>query len=94
MCATLINAGAKLKYIYDDNPALVETLAKKYPDAKVTSSYDEILKDPEIELIASAAIPSHRAEIAIKAMESGKCAFLDKAPVTDFDQLEALKAAV
>ncbi len=93
MCSSLIRAGATLKYVYDENEALLSDFSKKFPDAIVAKSYDEILADPEIELIASAAIPSHRADIAIKAMHAGKHAFVDKAPVISFDQLSAVKAA-
>ncbi len=94
MCNDLKNAGATLKYIFDEDKALCEQYAKIYPDAIIAKSYEEILNDPEIELIASAAIPERRANIAIEAMRAGKHAFIDKAPVISFEQLEAVKQAV
>jgi len=93
MAKNLMNAGATLKYIYDDDSALVEKYKKTFPNAIVAQSYDEILADTCVDLIASAAIPRERAGIAIRAMESGKDAFLDKAPVISLSQLEAVKAA-
>ncbi len=90
----MLKAGATLKYIYDEDEALCEQYAKMYPNAIVAKSYEEILSDPEIELVASAAIPERRANIAIEAMKAGKHAFVDKAPVITFEQLEAVKKTV
>lgn len=91
MLAGLVKAGATAVSVFDDDPKLLESFAKKYPDIKVAESYEEILEDPEIELVISAAIPSERARIAIAAMESGKDVFLDKAPVISLEQLEAVR---
>ena len=92
MCQGLINAGATFKSVYDDDPALVEAFVKKYPNVKVCNSYEEMLADDEIELIAGAAIPSERARITIAAMRAGKDFFVDKAPVITLEQLEEVKA--
>ncbi len=94
MCTDMKKAGATLKYIYDEDPALCEQYAKTYPDAIVAKNYEEILSDPEIELVTSAAIPERRAAIAIAAMKAGKHALIDKAPVITFEQLEAVKKTI
>lgn len=74
-------------------PALVEDFAKAYPDAPQVDR-EQLLADPDIDIICSAAIPSDRAGIAIKAMRAGKDVMVDKPGVTTFDQLEAIKTAV
>ena len=45
----------------------------------------------DIELIASAAIPSHRSGIAIRSMKAGKDAFVDKAPLLTLEELAEVK---
>ncbi len=91
MCNGMLGAGATLVYVYDEDKALVEAFLKKFPNVTVAESYDEILADPEIELIASADIPSKRADVSIKAMKAGKDAFVDKAPMLTLEELEAVK---
>ncbi len=54
----------------------------------------EIFDDAEVKLIASAAVPSERGALGIRAMEHGKDYFTDKAPFTTLDQLAAAKATV
>ena len=92
MCNGLKSAGAKLKAVYDDDPVLLADFIKRNPGVAVYESLEELLSDSEIALIATAAIPSHRAEIEMKAMRAGKDVFDDKAPLITFEQLEAVKA--
>lgn len=94
MCDGLIKAGATLKWVYDENPALIEDFRKKYPEIPVAKSLDEILCDKEVKLVASADIPSKRCPLGIKVMESGKDYFADKAPLVTLSQLDAARDAV
>lgn len=91
MCTGMLEAGAELVYVYDDNKALVEGFLKRFPSTTVAESYEEILADPDIELIVSADIPSHRSAVTIKAMQAGKDAFIDKAPLLTLEELAEVK---
>ena len=91
MCSGLINAGAKMTHIYEPDEALLAGFLKKYPELIVCKSLDELLAVPELELIATAAIPGDRAGIEIKAMKAGKHAFTDKAPLITLEQLDEVK---
>jgi predicted dehydrogenase len=90
MCAGLIEAGATLKTVYDSDRAKAEAFAKAY-GASAAESEDQILCDPEVMLVASAAVPSERWALGIRAMDAGKDYFVDKAPFTTLSQLEAAK---
>ena len=94
MCNGLIEAGATLKWIYDPDPAKVEQYLKNYPEAKAASSEEEVLNDPEIKLVASACIAGDRAPLGLRVMAAGKDYFVDKAPLTTLEQLEACKEMV
>ncbi len=84
----LTEAGAELAVIYDTNPERLEALSKQYPQAKVAATFQEILDDPEIKLVASAAIPNQRGPIGCHVMQAGKDYFTDKAPFTSLAQVE------
>lgn len=91
MCSGLINAGAALVYVFDEDEALVEQFLKRFPGTAVAKSLDEILETEDIELIVSADIPSHRAPLTVKSMLAGKDVFVDKAPLLSLEELEEVK---
>ncbi|MEI7027105.1 Gfo/Idh/MocA family protein [Paenibacillus sp. y28] len=94
MCNGLIEAGATLKWVYDPDPEKVRKFVEKYKEVRAASSLQEILQDPEVQLVAAAAIPSDRGPLGIQVMQHGKDYFTDKTPFTELGQLEAAKAAV
>src|SRR5882672_12716427 len=57
-CNGLLEAGATLKWVYDADPQKVEKFLAHYPRVQVARSFDEILADPAVRLVAAAAIPS------------------------------------
>ncbi|HSI85513.1 MAG TPA: Gfo/Idh/MocA family oxidoreductase, partial [Candidatus Methylacidiphilales bacterium] len=87
-------AGGELRYVYDPDPRKVENFLKTYPSVKAAPSLDAILDDPEVKLVAAAAVPNLRGPLGIKVMEAGKDYFTDKTPFTTLDQLDAAKEAV
>jgi predicted dehydrogenase len=87
MCNGLQEAGANLKWVYDPDPAKVEAFCRKNPSVKAATSEEEVLRDPEVRLIAGAAIPSERFSLGMRAMDYGKDYFTDKAPFTTLEQL-------
>ena len=92
MCNGLREAGGTLKSVYDPDPAKMEAFCKTYPEAKKAACEDEILADPEVMLVAGAAVTSERCPLGLRAMSAGKDYFTDKAPLTTLEQLEAAKA--
>lgn len=94
MCNGLLEAGATLKWVYDPDPKKVDAFRAKYPQARAARSLDEVLADPEVRLVACAAITSERGPIGCRVMEAGKDYFSDKAPFTTLEQLEQARAVV
>lgn len=90
-CNGLIEAGGVLKYVYDTDPRRLADFLKKYPQAKASDSLDRILEDPEIRLVAAAAVPCDRASIGCRVMKAGKDYFTDKSPFTTLEQLAEAK---
>ncbi|MFC0473018.1 Gfo/Idh/MocA family protein [Halalkalibacter kiskunsagensis] len=88
MCNGLVEAGAKLKWVYDPDPSKVDAFVKQFPNVLVATSEEQVLTDDEVRLIAGAAIPSKRCELGLRAMDHGKDYFTDKTPFTTLEQLE------
>ena len=93
-CNGLVEAGGELRYVYDRDPEKVKEFCQRYPGVKPVSSEEEILDDPEIKLVAAAAIPNERGPFGIRVMEAGKDYFTDKTPFTSLEQLEDARKAV
>ena len=48
----------------------------------MAESLEQILNDPDIKLVAAAAIPSERSALGNRVMKAGKDYFTDKTPFT------------
>ncbi len=87
-CNGLVEAGGTLKWVFDPDPKKVEACRTRYPETRVARALDEILDDPEVRMVAAAAVPSERGPLGCRVMEAGKDYFTDKTPFTGLDQLE------
>ncbi|MET3548664.1 putative dehydrogenase [Paenibacillus favisporus] len=94
MCNGLIEAGATLKWVYDPEPARSQAFADKFPQVQIADSLEQVLEDPEVRLVAAAAVPSERCALGLQVMDAGKDYFTDKTPFTSLDQLEEARRKV
>lgn len=94
MTSGLLGAGATLKWVYDPDPAKVEAFTAAFPQARPARSEAEVLEDPEVALVAGAAVTSERCALGLRVMDAGKDYFTDKAPLTTLEQLAAAREAV
>lgn len=84
----LIEAGATIKYVYDPDEQKVANYLQQFPDVQVADSLEQILDDPEIKMVAAAAIPNLRSPLGNRVMRAGKDYFTDKTGFTTLEQLE------
>lgn len=75
-------------------PQPLAGFVKRYPKLTRINEMQQLLNDPEIDLIVTAAIPSDRAAIATAAMRAGKDVMSDKPGCTTLQDLAAIKATV
>src|SRR5262249_20753938 len=59
----------------------------RYPMVRRTRSRSEVLEDPRIHLVVSAAIPNERGPLGVEVMRHGKDYMSDKPAFTTLDQL-------
>lgn len=88
ICNGLIESGAKLVSVYDQNSDKVKEFLDRYPQVAVAKSGEEILENPELKLIASAIRPDKRCALGIRAMENGKDYFADKPGMLTLEEVE------
>jgi predicted dehydrogenase len=86
-----IRGGGELVSFYAPEADLAAAFARRYPQAKQARSKAEILDDPTIQLVVSAAIPNERAPLGIEVMRHGKDFMSDKPGVTTLEQLAEVR---
>lgn len=90
----LLEAGATIKYVYDPDPEKVKAYVEQFPGVPVADSLEQILEDPEIKLVAAAAVPNLRSSLGNRVLRAGKDYFTDKTGFTTLEQLEETKQVV
>lgn len=70
--------GCRLVAVCDRDPARLKGLDKRYPHAKLTQNYDDLLQDNEIDAIVIATPTATHFPLALKALQSGRHAFVEK----------------
>jgi predicted dehydrogenase len=88
---TVIRGGGELVSFYAKEPELIAAFSKRYPEAKLAKSENEILEDKNIQLVVSAGIPVDRAPLGIRVMQHGKDYMSDKPGITTLEQLAEVR---
>lgn len=94
MVRGLLEAGATLDVVWDQDPQKVKAFCSVYPQARAVSSLSELLDTPGIRLVVSATVPSERCALGLQVMAAGKDYFVDKPPMTTLEQLASARKAV
>ena len=93
MADAIKRGGGELVALYANQPDLVASFLKSYPEAKLAKNENEILEDPSIHLVLSSGIPDERAPLGIRVMQHGKDYLTDKPGIISLQQLAAVKKA-
>ena len=83
---------AELTWLCDTEPELRDAFARRYPQARVTDSYDDLLSDESLDAVVIATpVPTHY-ELAMRALGAGKHVFVEKPPAMREDQMNEMVA--
>lgn len=89
------DALAELAWLCDLDEQHLSSLAARYPHARATTSFDELLADDSVDAVVIATpVPTHYA-LAKQALEANKHVFVEKPPAmraAEMDELVALAA--
>ena len=80
----------RLKTICDTNLELAQKVMDRYGYEQMTANFDELLADPEIDVIDIITPPFLHVPMAIKAMRAGKHVFSEVLPVQTVAEAVAL----
>jgi predicted dehydrogenase len=81
---------ADLAWLCDLDDAQHDGLAQRYPQARLTSKFDDVLADDSVEAVVIATpVPTHY-DLARRALEAGKHVFVEKPPAMRGAELEDL----
>ncbi len=86
---------AELRWLCDTDPERRQRFAERYPQARVTAGFEELLADTELDAVVVATpVPTHYS-LAKQALEAGKNVFVEKPPAmraSEMDELVAIAA--
>jgi predicted dehydrogenase len=81
---------AELTVVCDRDERKLAEIADRYPRARATTSFDELVADPSVDAVLVATpVPTHF-ELARQALEAGKHVFVEKPPAMRGVEMEEL----
>jgi predicted dehydrogenase len=81
---------ADLTWLCDVDDSLHDGLSQRYPHARLTTNFDDVLLDDTVEAVVIATpVPTHY-ELARRALDAGKHVFVEKPPAMRGAELEEL----
>lgn len=94
--AGLLGQGCELVGLSSDDPeaAVARAARERWPEAGWSDTPDDLLTDPSIDLVVTAAVPDRRAAIALTALRHGKDVVADKPGCITLAELDELEQAV
>lgn len=81
----------QLRAVMNRTGSKAKMVAQQYHANYITSNFDEILSDPEIDLVFIATRHDSHAQLTLKALEAGKHVFCEKPLATNQAELERIK---
>jgi len=87
----VLRGGGELTSVYAKEPDLLAAFTKRFSQAKIAKSENEILEDPNVKLVLSSGIPDERAPLGIRVMQHGKDYMADKPGITTLEQLAEVR---
>lgn len=82
--------GARLVSVCDRRAERLASVTAQFPAVEVTADYDDVLKDPRIDVVAVATPVSSHYDLALQALQAGKHVFIEKPMTATTAQAQAL----
>ncbi|MDT5159249.1 MAG: hypothetical protein QOH51_3606 [Acidobacteriota bacterium] len=87
-------AGAHLRAVYSASGARGKTYARRFGADYCSSDYEEVLRDPEVNVVLIASRNQYHARQALAALEAGKHVFVEKPMALTEEECRALVRGV
>ena len=83
----------QLRWLYDVELEKAEYLAEQLGEGTPAHTYEQILRDPEVEIVSIASYDDAHSDQVIAALEAGKHVFVEKPLCRTLTELRAIKRA-
>jgi predicted dehydrogenase len=87
--ARVFDAEADLTWLCDASETLREEFARRYPNARVTDEFEEMISSDIEAVVIATPVPTHF-PLAKAALEAGKNVFVEKPPAMRVEEMEEL----
>jgi predicted dehydrogenase len=94
MIGAVQRGGGQMVAAWGGEDDKVADFRKRFPDVKIVATQEEILHDPQVQLVLSSQIANERAGIGVKAMKAGKDYLSDKPGITTLEQLAEVRKTI
>jgi predicted dehydrogenase len=94
MTNAIKRGGGALTMFWGAEPDKIASFQKRFPEAKLVKTQDEIIKDPSIQLVLSSQIANERAPLGIRVMKARKDFLSDKPGITTLQQLAEVRRTI
>ena len=94
MVGAIQRGGGELVSAWGLEPDKLAAFTKRFPDAKIVKTQDEVIEDPSLQLVLSSQIANERAPIGIRVMHHGKDFLSDKPGITTLEQLAEVRKTI
>jgi predicted dehydrogenase len=84
---------AELRWLCDASPDALERYGARYPQARTTTNYDELLADPDLDAVVVATPAVTHYELSKRALDSGKHVLVEKPPAMSAAEAEEVVGA-
>ena len=94
MVGAVQRGGGELVAAWGGEDDKTAPFSRRFPGVKIVKTQEEILEDPEVQLVLTSQVPVERAGIAIRAMKRGKDVLSDKPGMTTLEQLAEIRKTI
>ncbi len=91
--AAAASANGRLAAVCDLRKDRLDAVRAQYPDVKTCTSFDELMKDPEIEAVSICLPSGMHAEYTVRALEAGKHVLCEKPIETTVEKAMKIEEA-
>ena len=78
--------GCEVRWVLDHSQARLDMARRQYPAVVATTSFDEVLADPQVQAVAIATPTRTHFPFALRALEAGKHVLVEKPMTSNSDE--------
>lgn len=94
MIEAIVRGGGELVAGWGLEPDKLAVFRRRYPDATIAATQDEVINRTDIQLVLSSHIANERAGIGVRTMKAGKDFLADKPGITTLEDLALVRKTI